>query len=108
MPHGYGALYLNIARYPELGLFRRFGPYWAKKLHDDTSNFLSCLEDLNRAIADISELGAISVLDCPLRFAKEKIVGKDSRFEKLFSKWEKYDEALLKYGMWFERRLDLS
>jgi hypothetical protein len=101
-------LYLNIARYPELGLFRRFGSYWAKKLHDDTSNFLSCLEDLNRAIVDIPELGTNSVLDCPLRFVKEKSTEKDSRFKELLSMWKSYDEALLKYGRWFERCLDLS
>ena len=106
LPHGYGSLYMNIAMYPELGLFRRFGAYWAKKLHDDTSDVLTRLGDLNRAIASVPELGESSVLDCPLRVVKEKCPENEPRFENLYTTWKKYDEALLRYGRWSERWIE--
>jgi hypothetical protein len=95
-PHGYIALYQNIALYPELGLFRRFGGYWAKKLHDDTCEFLDCLGDVNKQIQD--RLGEDSILDCPLVVAKEKCPKDKKDNDELYLAWKKYDEALLQYG----------
>ncbi|KAF2831183.1 hypothetical protein CC86DRAFT_401731 [Ophiobolus disseminans] len=96
-PHKYGALYQNIAIYPELGLFRRFGSYWAKRLHDETVVFLDLLEDVNREIINRSaDLGETSILDCPLRIVKQKCPKEAN--QSLYDAWDKYDAGLERYG----------
>jgi hypothetical protein len=98
LPHGYGSLYINIARYPELGLFRRLGAYWAKKVHDDTSEFLASLENVNRELGALHELGENSILDCPKRVVRMKCPEGPERYKALYLAWSKYDECLLQYG----------
>jgi hypothetical protein len=97
-PLGYGALYINIARSPELGLFRRLTAHWAKKVHDDTGRFLKSLDTVNREIAALRELGTKSVLDCPFRVVEEKCPKGHARYNALYSAWEQYDKCLLDYG----------
>ncbi|KAH8733088.1 hypothetical protein GQ44DRAFT_745303 [Phaeosphaeriaceae sp. PMI808] len=99
---GYSSLYKHIAKYPELGLFRRFGAFWAKKLHDDTSEVLARLEVLNGELQKCPDLDAKTVLDCPLRFVKEKCSKEypdgDNRYRLLLTAWTEYDRALVRYG----------
>jgi hypothetical protein len=97
-PLGHGALYINIARSPELGLFRRFTAHWAKKVHDDTCQFLESLDIVNREIAALPELEVGSILDCPLRYANETCPKGPDRYKALYLAWEKYDKCLLDYG----------
>jgi hypothetical protein len=96
---GYSFLYKHIAHTPELGLFRRFGAFWAKKLHDDTSEFLACLSTLNEHLGKISELDGKTVLDCPLHVVKQVCPMSDSDSKPLYEAWAAYDMALLQYGM---------
>jgi hypothetical protein len=97
-PLGHGALYINIARSPELGLFRRFTAHWAKKVDDDTGRFLKSLNILNQEIEALRELEVNSILDCPLIFAEGKCPKGHARYNALYSAWEKYDKCLLDYG----------
>jgi hypothetical protein len=95
-PQGISALYYHIARYPELGLFRCFAPYWAKKVHDDTSVFLESLRKVNEELGKIEGFEGKSILDCPLVVMKKKCpVG---RFGPLYDAWTKYEENLERHG----------
>lgn len=98
-PHEYGAFYLNVARYPELGSFRRFGAYLTKKAHDDTCEFFMCLADLNKELANIPELGHKSILNCPMWLIREKCPEGNGNYDKLYDLLKKYDESLVKHGM---------
>jgi hypothetical protein len=98
VPLGHGSLYLNIAKYPELGLFRRLGAYWAKKVHDDTSQFYASLDKVNRQLGALPELEARSILDCPLRIVRQKCTKDPKRYKSLCDAWEEYDIYLLQFG----------
>lgn len=98
MPEGYKALYKHIGVYPELGLFRRFGPLWAKKLHDDSSEMLACLGKLNQELGRVPEFQGMTVLDCPRRIVKEKCPKDDQQYAELWKAWDEYDRSLLAYG----------
>jgi hypothetical protein len=100
MPKGYSHFYKHFAACPELGLFRRFGSFWAKKLHDDTSEFHARLEGLQKELGRFPELGGKTMLDCPLWIVREKCPKED---EKLWEAWKKYDASLLNYGMFVDR-----
>jgi hypothetical protein len=89
-------LYKYIALCPQIGLFRRFGAFWAKKLHDETSELNECLTALNDQIGRRPELDAKTVLDCPLRIVKKKCP-KDQH-KTLYDAWAAYDLALIRYG----------
>jgi hypothetical protein len=100
-PYGHSALYRNIALYPELGLYRRFAAYWAKKLHDDTCEFLDRLEEVNREVEKHkSQLGEDYFLDCPLKVVKERCPESDVQYKSLYRAWRKYDGGLMQYGAW--------
>jgi hypothetical protein len=95
---GYSSFYQHLAVSPEIGSFRRFGAYWAKKVHDDTSEFLACLAVLNQELEKWPELGAQTVLDCPKTFMKEKYPVGTPDSEPLHDAWDKFDAALTRYG----------
>jgi hypothetical protein len=103
IPQGYSLLYKHIAACPELGLFRRFGSYWAKKLHDDTSEFQASWEALHEELKRYPDLGGDTVLDCPLWIVKEKCPKGDKAYKALWKAWNNYDASLLKYGMFVRR-----
>lgn len=98
-PQGYSLLYKNIATYPELGLFRRLGAFWSKKLHDDTSKFRTCLFNLNDHLGKVPGLGGKTVLDCPLGIVQAKCPRSHALYAELWDAWDKYDASLLNYGM---------
>jgi hypothetical protein len=95
MPEGYSLLYKHIAACPEIGLFRRLGSFWAKKLHDDTSKFQACLVTLNDQLKRYTDLPGKTVLDCPLWIVKQTCPKND---QKLWRAWREYDASLLNYG----------
>lgn len=100
-PYGQSALYRNIALYPELGLYRRFASYWAKKLHDDTSEFLDRVAKVNGEIEKHqARLGEDNFLDCPLRILKERCPKGPAQYRDLYSAWKSCDEGLMRYGAW--------
>lgn len=84
-----------------MGSFRRFGAYWAKKVHDETSELLACLAVLNQELANWPDLKAQTVLDCPRRILEEKcpIGTAEGIYIPLYDAWEKFDKALMLYGM---------
>jgi hypothetical protein len=96
---GYNHYYKHIAVFPELGIFRCFGAFWAKRLHDETSELLACLVTLEDELKKWPQLDAITVLDCPKRLAREICPKNDKRYKPLHKAWAKYDMALVRYGM---------
>jgi hypothetical protein len=96
---GYSSFYNHIALFPELGNFRRFGAFWAKKLHDESSELLGHIASLDEAIEGWPELDAKSVLDCPKRYLEENREGHEEQYETVNQAWSKYEEALMRYGM---------
>jgi hypothetical protein len=100
-PEPLSSFYEHIALYPENGRFRRFGAYWAKRLHDETSELQVYTSLLNDQIKLWKVLDAMSVLDCPLRVVKEKCPREHPQFETLYKAWDAYDEALKRHGSLF-------
>jgi hypothetical protein len=96
---GYNHFYKHIAVFPELGIFRRFGAFWAKRLHDETSELVACVVTLEDELKKWPNLKANTVLDCPKRVAKERCPTNESQYKPLHEAWLKYDEALVRYGM---------
>lgn len=96
---GYSSFYNHIALCPELGIFRRFGAFWAKRLHDETSELLAHIATLDETLEKFPELGAKSVLDCPKRLVEENRAGNSEKYKTVIKAWSKYDKALLRYGM---------
>jgi hypothetical protein len=96
---GYSSFYNHIALVPELGNFRRFGAFWAKKLHDESSELLGHIASLDEALEKWPELDAKSVLDCPKRYLEENRQGHEEQYKTVEQAWSKYDEALMRYGM---------
>jgi hypothetical protein len=96
---GFSSFYKHVAVFPELGIFRRFGGLWAKRLHDETSELVACLATVEDELKKWPHLEAVTVLDCPKRLANENCPKNDTRFKPLHEAWAKYDEALLRYGM---------
>jgi hypothetical protein len=90
---GYNSFYHHVALTPELGLFRRFGGYWAKRIHDETSEVLACMLVVDDEIKKCPELEATGVLDLPRRFVR-----KSAKYNRIRSAWVKYDKALMQYG----------
>jgi hypothetical protein len=98
---GYSSFYQHLAVSPELGIFRRFGAYWAKKVHDETSDLSTCLAVLNLELAKWPDLQAQTILDCPKRLMMEKCP-KDTaggKYLHLHEAWDRFDKALMVYGM---------
>jgi hypothetical protein len=95
---GYSNFYQHLAVSPEIGSFRRFGAYWAKKVHDDTNELLACLAVLNQELEKWPELRAQTVLDCPKGFMKENVPIGTLNSEPLHDAWDKFDTALIRYG----------
>jgi hypothetical protein len=104
-PTPFREFYQHIALYPENGLYRRFGAYWAKRVHDETSELRACIAELNDKITLCNVLEATSVLDCPLRVVKAKCPKGTSNpeFESLYDAWGAYEEALKRHGSLFVR-----
>jgi hypothetical protein len=98
-PQPYSSLYKHFELFPENALFRKFGAFWAKKVHDETSELGACLVRLNDLIGQVPELNAKTVLDCPLRVVKEVCPKADH--ESLYAAWDEYDKAMMRSGMFF-------
>jgi hypothetical protein len=96
---GYSSFYNHIALVPELGSFRRFGAFWAKKLHDESSELLAHIATLDEAIQECPGLDAKSVLDCPKRYVEENRKVNKNKCRVVTQAWLKYDKALMRYGM---------
>lgn len=97
----YSSFYAHIGAYPELGIFRRFGGYWAKRLYDETSELVECITTLEEELSKWPDLKATTVLDCPRRLVKEiRTSSKDEKIKLkvLCAAWAAYDKALLRYG----------
>ncbi|KAF1912597.1 hypothetical protein BDU57DRAFT_583016 [Ampelomyces quisqualis] len=97
----YSSFYAHIGSYPELGIFRRFGGYWAKRLYDETSELVECITKLEEELRKWPGFEATTVLDCPKRLLKEikpRSEEERSKLESLCAKWDAYDKALLQYG----------
>lgn len=92
-PQGYGSFYHNVALSPEIGLFRRFGAYWAKRIHDETNELLACILVVDDEIKKCHELQATELLDVPRHFIRN-----GARYNHIRSAWVKYDKALMRYG----------
>jgi hypothetical protein len=100
-PQGYSSYYQHVALSPGLGRFRRFGAYWSKKLHDETSEveaYLLTLEDEMKK-PKYSALPAKTVLDCPRRIAIDFCPRNVKEYEPLHRAWDEFDKALVRYGM---------
>lgn len=100
--YGYSMLYKHFGVYPESGRFRRFGPFWAKKLHDDTAEFQASIGSLNQQLKKYPELGGATVLDCPRILVKKMCPENNPRFKKLWKAWRNCDRCLLNYGMFVQ------
>ncbi|OAL55943.1 hypothetical protein IQ07DRAFT_627956 [Pyrenochaeta sp. DS3sAY3a] len=96
--YGYSMLYKHLGVYPESGRFRRFAPFWAKKLHDDTAEFQASLGSVNQQLKKYPELGGATFLDCPRRLVKKMCPENDPRFKKLWKAWRNCERCLLNYG----------
>jgi hypothetical protein len=96
---GYNSYYKYLALSPELGIFRRFGSFWAKKLHDETSEVLACLAALEDEFEKWPDLSGMTVLDCPRRRVKQLCSGDKKKYKLLKKAWFEYDRALVRYGM---------
>jgi hypothetical protein len=98
-PQGYSSFYEHVAYSPELGIFRKFGAYWAKRIHDETSEVLARLVTLEDELEKCDVLDAKSVLDCPRRIAKELCPKSVKKYKPLHRAWAEYDKALVRHGM---------
>ncbi|KAH4110459.1 hypothetical protein HBH64_158370 [Parastagonospora nodorum] len=95
---GYSSFYFHIAYNPELGNFRRFAAYWAKRVHDETAELSACIANLDREIKRFPNLDAQTVLDCPKRTFQEGCPDTQDQYKNVNSLWKEYDEALMRYG----------
>jgi hypothetical protein len=95
---GYSSFYFHIAYNPELGNFRRFAAYWAKRLHDETAELSACIAKLDKEIKKFPHLDAQTVLDCPKRTFQEGCPRLESPYADINVLWDRYDEALMRYG----------
>lgn len=99
---GFTSFYAHIAEVPELGIFRRFGGYWAKRIYDDTSEVVWCLTALEVELAKWSQLDAYekTVLGCPRRLINDikPTVEDATKYKALCDAWKAYDDALLRHG----------
>jgi hypothetical protein len=95
---GYSSFYFHIAYNPELGNFRRFAAYWAKRVHDETAELSACIAKLDKEIKKFPRLDAQTVLDCPKRTFQEGYQDNKVQYKELKDLWVKYDEALMRYG----------
>jgi hypothetical protein len=87
--HRYGEFYIDSMTYPEQLKFRRFGPQWSKKLHDDEEELLVMEKELRNGIAELRRqdgCGPLTTLDYPRILAK--------RDEKLYGRWMRYENKL--------------
>ncbi len=98
-PKGFNIFHRYIGVFPELALFRRFGPHWSKKLYDDISKVVSSLEVLNTELGRIPELGGNTYLDLPWWIVQKHCPRGDDRYDKLWKAWDEKDDCLMKYGM---------
>tara|TARA_R110002003_G_scaffold126_35_gene11754 strand:+ start:2727 stop:3683 length:957 start_codon:yes stop_codon:yes gene_type:complete len=96
--HGYSSFYKDIASFPELGRFRRFGGFWAKKVHDDTGELRECLAALNKELGALPGVGVKTVLDCSKSAIKKEFSDQDLTHKPLYDAWSAYDKALVQYG----------
>lgn len=96
---GHSVFYKYFAVYPEIGRFRRFGSYWAKKIHDDTSELQACIRILNEQLKKYPELGGMTVLDCPRALIKKVCPEDDDRFRELWEALRNYEKSLREHGM---------
>ncbi|KAF2036000.1 hypothetical protein EK21DRAFT_53265 [Setomelanomma holmii] len=95
-PQGYSSFLKHIAVLPETGIFHRFGDLWAKRVYDDASNLVTCLAKVTDEVRQRPELGAETLLDCPMRVIKAKCPKKSHK--PLYIAWAEYDKALKRYG----------
>jgi hypothetical protein len=97
-PQGHSSFYEHIAVYPDLGIFRRFGPNWAKKVHDQTSEVVECLVKLEDELRACPNLKAKTVLDIPRRKFKQIYLQNVKEYTNIYDAWEAYDKALVRHG----------
>jgi hypothetical protein len=95
---GYSSFYQHIALSPGLGKFRRFGAFWAKRVHDETGELLACIATLDEEIRKFPTLDAATVLDSPKRIVQDNCPRTDPHYKPLHDAWDAYDKALMRYG----------
>lgn len=95
-PKGYSSFYEEVAVFPQLGVFRRYGPYWAKRMHDEASELRLRVSMLDQKIVECTGL-KVHVLDCPRWIAREKCQA--DKLGPLNAAWDEYEAALTRYGM---------
>jgi hypothetical protein len=91
---GFDLLYQHVSRYKEVASFRRFSPEWAKILHDDVDEVLTCRNEVQEVLeaARVADGTSHAVLNLSRAYVKDC-------YPEIYEKeWISYEAALKRYG----------